>query len=135
MKRIFPVIFLPLFLTGCPMGDRVPMVYSAKLLMVANSLCIQVQPDGNERMSSLWIEEMGNPEHQLQKYDIVDVAVSAQKCLPTYGYTFQPGRGYRVSFMLESVDKKSGGITPASRSFSNGFTIWTHAGVWQVAEL
>ncbi|AUP76285.1 hypothetical protein CWS02_04190 [Enterobacter sp. EA-1] len=49
-----------------------------------------VQPDGNERMSSLWIEEMGNPEHQLQKYDIVDVAVSAQKCLPTYGYTFQP---------------------------------------------
>ncbi|AMO47205.1 Hypothetical protein AKI40_0782 [Enterobacter sp. FY-07] len=135
MKRNFPVIFFPLFLTGCPMGDRVPMVYSAKLLMVANSLCIQVQPEGRERMSSLWIEEIGNPEHQLQKYNIVDVPVSVQKCLPTYGYTFQPGRAYHVSFMLESLDKNNGGLTPASRSFSNGFTIWINAGVWQVAEL
>jgi len=134
VKRIIPVCLLATFLTGCPMGDRIPPRDPAEVLTVANSVCIRVQPQGEARMNYLWIEEIGNKDHLLQKANIGEVPVSPQKCIPTYGYVFQPGKAYNVSLSVELKDASNGSLTSRQQTFTSSFIIWTMADRWQVSE-
>nr|WP_234008617.1 putative T6SS immunity periplasmic lipoprotein [Serratia sp. MYb239] len=93
-------------------------------MVVANHICVLIQPEGDEKMVSLSIDEPGNDESIFNKYyDGDGLAVSADKCIPTYNYPFRAGHTYTLSITLRSQDKKSKGIVPAARLYGASFTL------------
>lgn len=95
----------------------------AKASAVADKVCVQVQPEGDERVVVVRIEEVGNEANMFAKYDITDVPASAIQCVPSYGYQFTPGHSYNFTVYLESPEKKRKAVIPSSRIFTTGLTV------------
>ncbi|EMH5181012.1 hypothetical protein RGJ03_002709 [Serratia marcescens] len=61
MNRIFLAGTLTLLLAGCMhMNDPRPKNYAANVTVVENHVCVRVQPEGDERLAGVIIEEIGN---------------------------------------------------------------------------
>ncbi|QHA86257.1 hypothetical protein FO014_04320 [Serratia rhizosphaerae] len=125
VKNSLFVFILPFFLSGCfHLGDPRAKLYNASAMVVANNICVLTQPKGDEKMVSLSIDEAGNKESIFNKfYDGDGLAVSSDKCIPTYNYPFRAGHTYNVSITLRSQDKKSKGIVPTARLYDVSFTL------------
>ncbi|AGB81454.1 hypothetical protein D781_1128 [Serratia sp. FGI94] len=123
MRKLF--FILPLLLSGCfHLGDPRAKIYNASAVVVANHICVLIQPQGDEKMVNLTIDEAGKEDSILNKiYDAGGVAVSADKCIPTYNYPFKSGHTYNVSITLRSQDKKRKGIVPTARLYDISFTL------------
>ncbi|AVJ16624.1 hypothetical protein CLM71_05465 [Serratia sp. MYb239] len=125
IKKIPILLTLASLLSGClHLGDPRAKIYKASVVVVANHICVLIQPEGDEKMVSLSIDEPGNDESIFNKYyDGDGLAVSADKCIPTYNYPFRAGHTYTLSITLRSQDKKSKGIVPAARLYGASFTL------------
>ncbi|WP_249220919.1 putative T6SS immunity periplasmic lipoprotein [Serratia rubidaea] len=124
IKTLTPLILASL-LSGCfHLGDPRAKIYNASAVIVANHICVLIQPQGDEKMTSLSIDEPGNEESIFNKiYDAGGVTVSADKCIPTYNYPFKAGHTYTLSITLRSQAKKRKGIVPAARLYGVSFTL------------
>ncbi|WP_411841733.1 putative T6SS immunity periplasmic lipoprotein [Serratia rubidaea] len=124
IKTLTPLILASL-LSGCfHLGDPRAKIYNASAVVVANHICVLIQPQGDEKMTSLSIDEPGNDKSIFNKiYDAGGVVVSSDKCIPTYNYPFKSGHTYNVSITLRSQDKKRKGIVPAARLYDISFTL------------
>ncbi|MBU3893001.1 hypothetical protein KH388_09815 [Serratia rubidaea] len=125
MKKIPILLTLASLLSGCfHLGDPRAKLYNASAMVVANNICVLTQPEGDEKMVSLSIDEVGNKENIFNKfYDGDGLAVSSEKCIPTYNYPFRASHTYNVSITLRSQDKKRKGIVPAARLYDVSFTL------------
>ncbi|MBO1503078.1 hypothetical protein JKX24_07580 [Serratia proteamaculans] len=126
---------LALLLTGCMhMNDPRPKNYTANVTAVDNKICVMVQPEGDERLSGVIIEEIGNANHIFGKNftDNKMPAVASDKCIPDFNYKFEDGKPYGFSVTLLSQDKRRNGVEPAARVFGVGFSVRDEGGVIRV---
>ncbi|MBD8453257.1 putative T6SS immunity periplasmic lipoprotein [Serratia rubidaea] len=128
MKRIFCLTPLVFLLSGCfHFGDPRPPLMRAKVLTVANKVCMMVQPKGDEQIVTVSIREVGDDRHGLEKYDL-NLPASANKCVPTFDYPFKVGKAYGFSVILESPAKLKRGVQPAARIYGVSFSLWENNG-------
>ncbi len=123
---------LVLLLTGCMhMNDTRPKNYTANVTTVDNKICVMVQLEGDERLSGVIIEEIGNVNHIFGKNypDNEAPTVAPDKCIPDFNYKFEEGKSYGVSVTLLSQAKRSQGTEPAARIFGVGFGVRNDNGV------
>ncbi|AHG22680.1 hypothetical protein Z042_06515 [Chania multitudinisentens RB-25] len=130
MKRIILVGVFTSLLVGCfHIGDTRAKHYRASVTTIADNVCVMIQPEGDEKLISLIIEEVGKPNNKLERFYYDDaLTVSSDKCLPNFGYLFEVGKAYNYSVILESPDKKKNGVIPASRIYGVDFTLWENNG-------
>ncbi|QPS58526.1 hypothetical protein I6G53_23655 [Serratia plymuthica] len=132
MMRIIVLLTSALFLSGCMhMKDPRPKNYVASVTTLDNKVCVLVQPEGDERLSGVIIEELGNATHIFGKNftDNKMPAVASDKCIPDFNYKFEDGKSYGVSVTLLSQDKRRKGIEPAARVFGAGFGVRNDNGI------
>lgn len=129
MKKIFLVSILSFFLSGCWMhyNDPTPPGFNAKVTTVNNDVCVLVQPEDDEKLVTLIIMEVGNKENILKKFSI-NVPVSSDKCIPTYGYHFEAGKRYTFDIFLESENKLKNHVSPAVRVYGTSFILQDNNG-------
>lgn len=135
MNRIILAGTLTLLLAGCMhMNDPRPKNYAASVTVVDNHVCVRVQPEGDERLAGVIIEEIGNANAIFCKNftDNEMPALTAATCIPDVSYRFEDGRSYGVSVTLLSRDKRSKGIEPAARIFGTGFSVRNEDGIIRV---
>lgn len=99
MKK-FLLLFIPLFISGCPMGDKVNL-RPAKATAVGSKICVFVDKNDMEREESILkvvIWKYGNDNYVYEKsYANTPVALEPGKCVPGVDeYDFIPGEGYSV---------------------------------------
>ena len=127
MKKMVLVSLLVLSLAACHQNPQPPQL-RAKAVANADNVCVLVQPEGDEKVAIVKIAEVGDPQNALEKYDINDIAVTPDSCMPTYGYKFEKGRSYNFTVYLDSEEKREKAIIPSSRIFSVGFAVRDHNG-------
>ncbi|WP_235601797.1 putative T6SS immunity periplasmic lipoprotein [Serratia plymuthica] len=135
MMRIIVLLTSAALLSGCMhMNDPRPKNYTANVTTFDNQVCVLVQPEGDERLSGVIIEEFGSATHIFGKNftDNKMPAVASDKCIPDFNYKFEDGKSYRVSVTLLSQDKRRKGIEPAARVFGAGFGVRNDNGVIKV---
>ncbi|HEJ7834764.1 hypothetical protein QZP90_03015 [Serratia marcescens] len=99
MKKLL-LLFIPLFISGCPMGDKVNL-HPAKATAVGSKICIFVDKNDMEREESILkvaIWKYGNDNYVYEKsYANTPVELEPGKCVPGVDeYDFLPGEGYSV---------------------------------------
>lgn len=99
MKK-FLLLFIPLFISGCPMGDKVNL-RPAKVTAVGSKICVFVDKNDMEKEESILkvaIWKYGNDDYVYEKlYANTPVALEPGKCVPGIDeYDFIPGEGYSV---------------------------------------
>ncbi|QPT14634.1 hypothetical protein I6G37_06575 [Serratia rubidaea] len=125
MRKTLTPLTLASLLSGCfHLGDPRVKLYNASAVVVANHVCVFIQPEVDEKMITLNIEEIGNKENGFNKvFDDYGLKVSSGKCIPTYNYPFKAGHTYTISITLQSRDKERKGIVPSGRAYGIGFTL------------
>ena len=99
MKK-FLLLFIPFFISGCPMGDKVNL-RPAKATTVGSKICVFVDKNDMEREESILrvaIWKYGNDNYVYEKlYANTPIALEPGKCAPGIDeYDFIPGEGYSV---------------------------------------
>ncbi|KLE39935.1 hypothetical protein ABA78_03015 [Serratia sp. TEL] len=99
MKKLL-LLFIPLFISGCPMGDKVNL-RPAKATAVGSKICVFVDKNDMEREESILkvaIWKYGNDNYAYEKsYANTPIALEPGKCVPGIDeYDFIPGEGYSV---------------------------------------
>ena len=90
---------------------------------------MMVQPEGDEKLISLTINEVGNDKNQLSKVYYDDaLTIPADTCVPTFDYPFKVGKAYGFSAILESPAKLKRGVQPAARIYGVSFSLWENNG-------
>ncbi|WP_054181320.1 putative T6SS immunity periplasmic lipoprotein [Trabulsiella odontotermitis] len=137
MKNITLISVFTLLLAGCfHVGDPRAKHYRASVFTVANEVCVTVQPEGDEKLISLIIEEVGNSKNKLERFYYDDaITVSSDKCVPNFGYRYEAGKAYNYSLILESSAKKKKGVVPASRIYGVDFTLRENSGKLEASTL
>ncbi|MGQ8774885.1 putative T6SS immunity periplasmic lipoprotein [Serratia sp. NA_112.1] len=133
--RIIALLTSALLLSGCMhMKDPRPKNYTANVTTFDNQVCVLVQPEGDERLSGVIIEEFGNANHIFGKNFSNNKmpAVASNKCIPDFNYKFEGGKSYGISVTLLSQDKRRKGIEPAAKVFGAGFGVRNDNGVIKV---
>ncbi|HDJ1438315.1 TPA: hypothetical protein PPN70_000720 [Serratia rubidaea] len=130
MKKLLVVSTCSIFLAGCMhLNDPRPKHFRASVTTVANQVCMMVQPEGDEKLISLTINEVGNDKNQLSKVYYDDaLTIPADTCVPTFGYSFKAGKTYGFSAILESPAKLKRGVQPAARIYGVSFSLWENNG-------
>lgn len=98
MKK-YLALFLPLFLAGCPMGDRINMRF-AQSTAVNNQLCVSVEePDAGEKVLEIWVWDNTNARQVYEKsYAIAPQLLEPGKCISGLeAFAFKEGNKYNVS--------------------------------------
>ncbi|MGQ8774884.1 putative T6SS immunity periplasmic lipoprotein [Serratia sp. NA_112.1] len=94
------LLLLPLFLSGCPMGDRFNL-YPAQSKVVAGKVCVffdEKEIVRKESILKIAIWKHGSDDYVYEKsYAYSPVALEAGKCVPGIGeFNFIAGEGYTV---------------------------------------
>lgn len=115
MKK-FLLLFIPLFISGCPMGDKVNL-RPAKATAVGSKICVFVDKNDMEREESILkvvIWKYGNDNYVYEKsYANTPVALEPGKCVPGVDeYDFIPGEGYSVI------------VSTPLHPYEAGFIVW-----------
>lgn len=135
MKKAICLTVLMLLLSGCfHLGDPRPPLMRAKVLTIANKVCMMVRPEGDEQIVTVRIDEVGNDHHGLVKYNLT-IPASGDKCIPDFGYQFAAGKAYGFSVILESPAKLKRGVQPAARIYGVSFSLWENNGQLEANEL
>lgn len=98
MKK-YPALFLPLFLAGCPMGDRINMRI-AQSTAANNQLCVSVdKPDANEKILMISVWDYSTTQYVYEKsYATAPQLLEPGKCISGLdAFAFKEGNKYNVS--------------------------------------
>ncbi|HFF9781570.1 putative T6SS immunity periplasmic lipoprotein [Serratia marcescens] len=115
MKK-FLLLFIPIFISGCPMGDKVNL-RPAKATTVGSKICVFVDKNDMEKEESILtvaIWKYGNDNYVYEKsYANTPVVLEPGKCVPGIGeYDFIPGEGYSVI------------VSTSLHPYEAGFIVW-----------
>ncbi|CVB31945.1 Uncharacterised protein [Serratia marcescens] len=115
MKK-FLLLFIPLFISGCPMGDKVNL-RPAKATAVGSKICVFVDKNDMEREESILkvaIWKYDNDNYVYEKsYANTPVVLEPGKCVPGVDeYDFIPGEGYSVI------------VSTPLHPYEAGFIVW-----------
>ncbi len=129
MKRIFWVSTLSLFLSGCWMhyNDPRPPSPRASVTTINNNVCVTIEPEGDEEIVTVRIDEVGNDTNGLAKYDLGIPALKG-KCVADFGYKFEAGKSYNFMIILESPTKRKKGERPHVRIYGANFSLLDNDG-------
>nr|WP_060442241.1 putative T6SS immunity periplasmic lipoprotein [Serratia marcescens] len=94
------LLLLPVFLSGCPMGDRFNL-YPAQSKVVNGKVCVFLDDNEivrNESILKIAIWKQGGDDYVYEKsYAYSPLALEANKCVPGIGeFSFISGEGYTV---------------------------------------
>ncbi|WP_342323135.1 putative T6SS immunity periplasmic lipoprotein [Kosakonia sp. BYX6] len=98
MKKYFS-LFLPLFLAGCPVGDRINM-RPAQSTVVNNQICIVVnQPDAGEKIIGIGIWDYSTVKYAYEKsYASAPILLESGECIPGIDhFAFKDGNAYNIT--------------------------------------
>ena len=98
MKKYFSLL-LPLFLAGCPMGDRINMRI-AQSTVVNNQLCVSVdKPDAKEKILAVSVWDYSTTQYVYEKsYATAPQLLEPGKCISGLeAFAFKEGNKYNVS--------------------------------------
>lgn len=132
-RKITIALISTLSLTGCHLGDPTAKHHRASVTTVSNDVCVTIQPEEDEHISGLIINEVGNSENKLEKF--ATIAAAPNKCIPDFGYKYEVGRAYNFSVIVESSDKSKKGTIALSRIFSADFSLWSQNGKLEVSPI
>ncbi|AVJ16622.1 hypothetical protein CLM71_05455 [Serratia sp. MYb239] len=122
-------------LTGCVhLNDPRPKHYKAPITTVANKVCVIVQPEADEQIVTIRINEVGSDNNTLEKYGLA-VSASAGRCVTDFNYAFAAGKAYNFMVILESPEKKKRGVQPSARIYGASFSLWRLNGKLQTTPL
>jgi len=115
MKK-FLLLFIPLFISGCPMGDKVNL-RPAKATTVGSKICVFVDKNDMEREESILkvaIWKYGNDNYVYEKsHANTPIALEPGKCVPGIDeYDFIPGEGYSII------------VSTPLHPYEAGFIVW-----------
>lgn len=115
MKKLL-LLFIPLFISGCPMGDKVNL-RPAKATTVGSKICVFVDKNDMEKEESILtvaIWKYGNDNYVYeQSYANTPIALEPGKCVPGIDeYDFIPGEGYSVI------------VSTPLHPYEAGFIVW-----------
>ncbi|WP_411752672.1 putative T6SS immunity periplasmic lipoprotein [Serratia sp. (in: enterobacteria)] len=98
--RKYLCFILPLFLSGCPMGDKINL-YPARSMVVNGKICVffdktDIVKDENILKVAIW--KYGNETYAYEtSYATAPLTLEAGKCIPGIGeFDFIPGEAYSV---------------------------------------
>ncbi|WP_443146817.1 putative T6SS immunity periplasmic lipoprotein [Pantoea sp. A4] len=104
-------------LVGCPgPGDRSNPVYPAKLEINDGHVCIKAETYVGEYIyrTEILSSEENESVIRYSARSIQPEWALTQQCLPTYGFTFLPGRKYLVAYAVSKEGVKQHRIIEAS---------------------
>ncbi|MCP1105385.1 hypothetical protein M6G53_08205 [Serratia nevei] len=115
MKK-FLLLFIPLFISGCPMGDKVNL-RPAKATTVGSKICVFVDKNDMEREESILkvaIWKYGNDNYVYERsYANTPIGLEPGKCVPGIDeYDFILGEGYSVI------------VSTPLHPYEAGFIVW-----------
>nr|SAY46252.1 Uncharacterised protein [Serratia marcescens] len=98
--RKYLFLLLPLFISGCPTGDRFNL-YQVQSKIVDGKVCVFFNENDivkNEYILNIAIWKQGGDDYVYEKsYAYNPVALEANKCVPGIGeFSFIAGEGYTV---------------------------------------
>lgn len=99
MVKKYLSLLLPLFLAGCPMGDRINMRI-AQSTVVNNQLCVSVdKPDAKEKILAVSVWDYSTTQYVYEKsYATAPQLLEPGKCISGLeGFAFKEGNKYNVS--------------------------------------
>lgn len=133
MKKILFAGLLTTFLVGCGIHSNDPRArhYTASVTSFSNDICMTVQPEDDELLAAVYIDEVGNDKNSFEKYNLA-LPVFSDKCVPNFNYNFEAGKSYGFSVFLESPSKKKKGIQPYTRIFGASFSLQDKNGKLEV---
>lgn len=114
--RKYLFLLLPLFISGCPTGDRFNL-YQVQSKIVDGKVCVFFNENDivkNESILNIAIWRQGGDDYVYEKsYAYNPVTLEANKCVPGIGeFNFIAGEGYSVLVR-----------TPLN-SYRAGFSVW-----------
>lgn len=129
MRKNLFMSLLAFSLAGCGMhtNDPSPPQLKSSVTIVNNSVCIKVQPEGDEQIATISIGEVGNDKNSSYKHNL-GMPVSSDECISDFGYKFEASKSYHFMVILESPSKNRQGITPMVRMFNATFTLKSNNG-------
>lgn len=131
-ERIGFFLFVLILLQGCQWGEpRVPLL-NAKLSVVNGKVCISTDPEGDERVTFIIINEAVTRTRLLQKSEL-SLHVAEGACVPDFETVYELNKMYNVTIGLMSESKRRSGINPYGRIFSNTFMLKSVEGALEVA--
>ncbi|OON38658.1 hypothetical protein BTJ39_17540 [Izhakiella australiensis] len=127
MKKI--VFLLPcILLAACQSQRPVSPDLQAQAAVINNQLCVKINPQGDEKVRSIFIYEGNNTGGGMMKEFYPQPQVSSNDCLPAPPYTYQSGKTYTWKIDLQSAQRLEKGDYPSTRIFTARFT-WKQDGV------
>nr|WP_255427304.1 putative T6SS immunity periplasmic lipoprotein [Serratia sp. JUb9] len=93
-----------------------------------------VQPEADEQIVTIRINEVGSDNNTLEKYGLA-VSASAERCVTDFNYAFAAGKAYNFMVILESPEKKKRGVQPSARVYGASFSLWRLNGKLQTTPL
>ncbi|HIE3987860.1 hypothetical protein QTO19_17345 [Serratia marcescens] len=114
--RKYLFLLLPLFISGCPTGDRFNL-YQVQSKIVDGKVCVFFNERDivkNESILNIAIWKQGGDDYVYEKsYAYSPITLDANKCVPGIGkFNFIAGEGYTVLVR-----------TPLN-SYRAGFSVW-----------
>ncbi|HGM7042161.1 TPA: putative T6SS immunity periplasmic lipoprotein [Serratia marcescens] len=119
--RKYLFLLLPLFISGCPTGDRFNL-YQVQSKIVDGKVCVFFNENDivkNESILNIAIWRQGGNDYVYEKsYAYNPVTLEANKCVPGIGeFSFIAGEGYTVlvrtplnSYRTSFIVQKIGGV-------------------------
>ncbi|MBT0727997.1 hypothetical protein HGT73_11540 [Rosenbergiella australiborealis] len=134
MKRISIFIAI-LFLTSCHINDPRSEIHRAKVNVVGNNICVTLPDTKNENISLLSINEIGNDNSAVEKQFTIENApqLYADKCLPNFGFSFEPGKLYVFSINTNRIKKDHTVVN--GNSYGVTFSVWVDKGQLKVKDI
>ena len=124
-----------LFLTACHINDPRPEIHRAKVNIVGNTICVTLPDTKNENISLLSIDEIGKSNSEVVKQFTIENApqLYADKCLPNFGFSFEPGRLY--VFSINTLRIKDNHTAVNGNSYGVTFSVWVDKGQLNVKDI
>lgn len=129
MKRTLLISALSFSITGCGLmyDNRQPPRLNASITTINNNVCVLVQPESDEIVASVYIEEAGSDKNRFSKNNL-NAPIKSDQCVSDFGYKFEPGITYHFTTTLESPSKKKQGAEPYARFYVVSFILQNNNG-------
>lgn len=110
-------------LSGCQLGDKMPITLPVDAQLHNGSVCVQVRPIEDEKLGSIIIYQDDDPQHARTEIFAPRRTVERDKCMPDLNYRFVPGKAYTFDVHLVSPEKERAHSRSAVRTFSANFRL------------
>lgn len=103
--------------------------------ILGNTICVTPPDTKNENISSLSINEIGKSNSAVEKQFTLEDApqLYADRCLPNFAFSFEPGRLY--VFSINPLRIKDDYTVVNGNSYGMTFSVWVDKGRLNVKDI